>query len=955
MRSVSRKSISRVWLLQTIVVTASVFADTYYVRTNGSHFALGSALDPHLLIQEGLDGAASGDTVLVGPGVYTGAGNLNLSFGGKSIELKSEAGADLTMIRCSDQGRAFTLTSGDTTNAVIDDFTITDANSIVVITNGAPGGAIYYRYFGTNGSAVVCYPGGGASFRNCRFLNNRADSVLLEQVVSVGNQTNKVINGNGYGGAILSFGGDILISNCLFRSNSGAVSGGALFAGSNSTLRVFDSLFSENASWSGTDISITDFDGDQKTRTRLAASDSRGGAVHLENASTATLTRCYFLQNTSGVGGAISAVMESRLDVTGSRLSRNVASATTSNAGGGALSADSSVVSMTATTVDQNHAGEVETDLEILAIDGDQVTDVRILKGKATGGGILADGDVDLVITNCILRYNSAAAGGGGVAVMKPRSLLVTHCQFVENRLTGMHSDGESEGGGGAILIDSAISNACIDNSSLIGNDASTGSTVAITISQIDGSQELLLMLRQYQGSSAGGGALIRDSDGVVISNLEVIANSSTTGAGLCLDACSNTAIYDLTAVSNRAVTSSTELSIVVSDYGPGYTQLVNVAQESYEYGAGGGLLSRASTFTLDGALFGDNKASWGSAIGMIGSESLIRRVMARNNSALDEFDRFAITDGSGNPLAPATITVTSRPIFAVALEASSSSMDHITVFRSGGYLTNSIVTMVNSVVWSNDWELDDTTIFTSSYSCVLGLYPGEGNIMVDPLLTMKGRLTSNSPCIDTAWIEPGYTRDFEGESVSGSGPDIGADEFVDSDNDGLTDAWERENFNSLSSVSGDDDTDHDGASESVEELHGSNPHSAHTNGEIIPDGWLIHAGLDPLLFHEGLDQDSDGYIALDEYISDTDPLDSEDYLNLDLAPASSGAGPTIGWPGASGRWYRVEYQLEPDGPWSVAVGSIAGSNAPIVVGTGILTNIPGDHVELSVKARLNP
>ena len=60
-------------------------------------------------IQAGIDAAGTGDTVLVAPGIYTGAGNRDISFGGRGITLRSESGPGLTVIDCQSLGRAFIL------------------------------------------------------------------------------------------------------------------------------------------------------------------------------------------------------------------------------------------------------------------------------------------------------------------------------------------------------------------------------------------------------------------------------------------------------------------------------------------------------------------------------------------------------------------------------------------------------------------------------------------------------------------------------------------------------------------------------------------------------------------------------------------------------------------------------------------------------------------------------
>lgn len=58
-------------------------------------------------IQAAVDAAVNGDVVEIADGVYTGAGNKNLDFGGKAITVRSAAGdPTFCIIDCEDGGVA---------------------------------------------------------------------------------------------------------------------------------------------------------------------------------------------------------------------------------------------------------------------------------------------------------------------------------------------------------------------------------------------------------------------------------------------------------------------------------------------------------------------------------------------------------------------------------------------------------------------------------------------------------------------------------------------------------------------------------------------------------------------------------------------------------------------------------------------------------------------------------
>lgn len=107
-------------------------------------------------IQDGIDQAASGDTVFVNDGVYIGESNRNIDFNGKNIVLKSRGGAEATIIDCQQAGRAFYFHSGEDLTAKLEGFTVL---------NGRP------AHGGCSGGAVLC-ESSSPTIRDCIFAGN---------------------------------------------------------------------------------------------------------------------------------------------------------------------------------------------------------------------------------------------------------------------------------------------------------------------------------------------------------------------------------------------------------------------------------------------------------------------------------------------------------------------------------------------------------------------------------------------------------------------------------------------------------------------------------------------------------------------------------------------------------------------------------------------------------------
>ena len=116
--------------LSILLATGFAQAETiYYVDDDNTTGPWdGTQANPFQYIQDGIDAAGwrEIDTVLVADGIYTGDGNRNLDFGGKTINVKSENDPENCIIDCENIPSAvgFRFQSGEGESAVVDGFTI---------------------------------------------------------------------------------------------------------------------------------------------------------------------------------------------------------------------------------------------------------------------------------------------------------------------------------------------------------------------------------------------------------------------------------------------------------------------------------------------------------------------------------------------------------------------------------------------------------------------------------------------------------------------------------------------------------------------------------------------------------------------------------------------------------------------------------------------------------------
>ncbi len=194
-------------------------ATVFYVDAEfGNNVNSGLSEDtPFVTIQHAIDFCHHGDTVIVLPGLYVGAGNINLDYAGRLITVRSSKGPTQTVIDCQGLGRGVVFQNCEDQTAVLDGFTIIHGNA-------------------DRGGGILC-DASSPTITRCNIIDNFGYSGGGIRVVrSFTRITHCVIarNSSTEGGAGIrcDYGpGSPEIVNCTLTGNTSAGYGGGFWAG----------------------------------------------------------------------------------------------------------------------------------------------------------------------------------------------------------------------------------------------------------------------------------------------------------------------------------------------------------------------------------------------------------------------------------------------------------------------------------------------------------------------------------------------------------------------------------------------------------------------------------------------------------------------------------------------------------------------------------------------------
>jgi len=494
---------------------------------------------------------------------------------------------------------------------------------------------------------------------------------------------------------------------------------------------------------------------------------------------------------------------------------------------------------------------------------------VYAYSANAHGDPLAWSGTTDPAVTQTATVPNIKLIGHPYHAVVMDST---TNARIDGFAITGGIADGSSqpESTGGGVLAVDADSTNMIANCTVTGNTAELGSGVFLSNSSP------LVANCTISGNGAadsGGGVVCFDGSSPWITNCVISGNTAELGSGLF---CSNSSptIINSTISRNEAISSGG--GVYCSDgSSPSITNTIfegNTNQAIYEYDATSDPIVANCLFygNPDGDYYDYDTTTY------TGGDDINTNVPEASGNV--DGDPLFVMDG------PAAITgiwtAVTPGVGATTLTDDSASF---TPDALVGKLINADAsqrhqTLITANTGTSITAIGDLTGYVES---------GDAYLVVDH------HLRFNSPCIDTGTYSGAPSADFDGEprpiDVPGLGLDglgveydIGADEYVDTDGDGLSDYYEERVLGTTDPA--DADSDDDGLNDGDEvNTHGTDPNDTDSDDDTLPDGWEVDGGLDPTddTGDNGVggDPDADGLTNGAELANGTDPSnpDSDD------------------------------------------------------------------------------
>jgi len=376
-----------------------------YVATWGDdNSGDGSEGNPFASIQKGIDVAIDSDTVMVQQGAYY----ENINYNGKNITVASNyinssdwSDVEQTIIDGQQQGHVVLIENGETSQATLNGFTITNGRSgfgggISCQNNSSPvllNLIIAYNAADTSGGGISCYLNSNPTITNVWIHDNHAG----------------LLTAGSAGGLSAVIGSAPVVSNCQIWNNSSTLNGGGVRVHDGGINLTNCEIYSNNAVY--------------------------GAGICIINSSSEAVdvSSCIVHDNFGEEGAGIS-IRQSNVVINGLVIENNQAS----NNGGGIQISENASLSTHDSQVTGNHAeslgGGIYIDSSYVSFFGGSIG----ANTAVSGGGIMAGNNSNLIINNVQVTDNVVDSydGGGGLRMLQG-DVYIDNSYFARNTSTG--------------------------------------------------------------------------------------------------------------------------------------------------------------------------------------------------------------------------------------------------------------------------------------------------------------------------------------------------------------------------------------------------------------------------------------------------------------------------------------------------------------------------------------